>query len=62
MLKEARRKWLEKKMDPFLDYFNYTLPCEDTCPLKYSNARSCQLSFDNQKLFVRFDVPVIDNT
>ena len=63
ILKTAATEWKEGRVyPPLLDYFNYTLPCGDDCPLRFARAQKCWLSDDKKKLFMDFTVPVINRT
>jgi hypothetical protein len=61
--KETTRQWKEKKLHhPFFDLLNFTLPCGDSCPLKYAHAKRCRLSYDKSMMYMVFSTPVINET
>ncbi len=42
IIKEAQRQWRHGNVyGPFLDYFNLTLPCGDSCPTKFAKTGKC---------------------
>ena len=60
-LLESRRQWDEGKVHAGLfDYFNITLPCGKSCPLKFAKPIKCQLSAEKDKLFFDFTVTSIN--
>ncbi|CAL8129351.1 unnamed protein product [Orchesella dallaii] len=63
ILKEADRGWKHGELHaPLLDYFNITLPCGDSCPLRHARAGKCVLSDVKDKIFMDFTSPVINET
>ncbi len=62
-IKEANRKWKQKEVyGPLLDYFNVSIPCGDSCPLKYAKAGKCELSETNDKVFLDFTLPSVNTS
>jgi hypothetical protein len=64
IIKDASRVWKEEGRihPPFLDFFNFTLPCGDECPLKYSRVKSCRLQEEKKTLYVEFTVSAINTS
>jgi len=63
LIKEGRRQWVNHRVyAPLLDYFNFTLPCGDDCPLSYAKPRRCKMSDDSSMLTMTFIVPLINST
>ncbi|CAG7731317.1 unnamed protein product, partial [Allacma fusca] len=59
-LRETRRQWkLGKVNEEFLDYFNITLPCAESCPVQYARSGKCALTEDRSKLYFEFAAPII---
>ncbi|CAG7815633.1 unnamed protein product [Allacma fusca] len=45
MMQQATRLWKLGKVDPdFLDFFNVSLPCGDSCPITLARPRKCTSS------------------
>ncbi|CAG7733176.1 unnamed protein product, partial [Allacma fusca] len=60
VVQEASRKWKSGLVDPaFLEYFNVTLPCGNSCPISLAKAQRCSTSENGEKLLLEFAVPVI---
>ena len=63
LIREANRKWKQDFIHPaFLEYFNFTLPCGEDCPITYATPNSCHLSDDLTEFYLDFDVPIINRT
>jgi hypothetical protein len=63
ILRESVRQWKQGKVyAPLMDYFNFTMPCGDDCPLYLSQAQKCELSEDGTKLYIDFSAPIINQT
>jgi hypothetical protein len=63
IIKETKRQWADNKVyPPFFDYLNYTMPCGQSCPLKFAKGRNCRLSFDKTKLLMDFTTPIVNET
>jgi len=53
------RRWKEHKIDPQLfNLFNVTLPCEDTCPLKYAQPQNCFIDEKEKLIIINFNLRV----
>lgn len=63
LIKEARRQWVRNRVyAPLLDYFNFTMPCGDQCPLEFARPRRCKMSDDGTILTLTFLAPLVNNT
>jgi len=62
VIKEASRRWWTQKRlySPFLDYFNFTLPCGASCPLEFGTPQGCHMTYDRKGLLMTFLLPVIN--
>jgi hypothetical protein len=45
-----------------VNLLNFTLPCGDSCPMRYAKAKRCHISHDRTTLYVDFSTPVINET
>jgi len=63
IIREAARQWKHSEVyAPLLDYFNFTMPCSDDCPIKYAKAGRCELSEERNKLSMNFMVSHVNNS
>lgn len=63
IIKEAQRQWKHGNVyGPFLDYFNLTLPCGDSCPTKFAKTGKCELSEEKDKIFLDLTIPIINQS
>jgi len=61
-IREAARQMRDHKLyAPLFDFFNVTLKCGDSCPLKNAVAKSCYVTHDSSRLYLDFTIPVVDN-
>lgn len=58
--KEAERRWKKKQLyQPSFHHLNFTLRCQENCPLEYGQAKTCKTSYDKTSLYIHFIVPQI---
>src|SRR5207237_10368932 len=63
ILHEAKRQWKAGHVyAQFLDYFNVTMECGDSCPIQFANAKACWLSTSKEKLYMDFTFPFVNST
>ena len=56
-IKDISRNWKKGVVDPkILEIFNFTLNCQDECPLEYAIPQSCTIDRERQILSFTFDV------
>ncbi|XP_035713879.1 uncharacterized protein LOC118438167 [Folsomia candida] len=61
IIREATRQWRRGKVyAPLMDFFNFTLPCGDACPVSFAQSQKCEISDDRTKLYVDFTATEIN--
>jgi len=46
----------------FFDYFNFTLPCQEECPLDYGIFHSCSMTAKEDEILLDFTLPKVDKS
>jgi hypothetical protein len=68
VIQKATRQWRKKKMlSGLMDFLNLKvmrtpLLCDENCHLSLGTAKACHISEDRSKLYMKFDVPLINQT
>jgi len=60
---ETERSWKSGKLhQPFLDYLNFSLPCNFSCPIHLAVPKKCVTSNSFNKIHMEFTVPMVNQS
>lgn len=62
VLKATEKAWKKKEMNSeFFEYLNFTLPCQENCPIDLGRFHSCQMKEERDQILMDFTVPVVNS-
>lgn len=63
ILKQTSRMWKEKKLNAeFMDFFNFSMPCGDKCPINLATPISCAMNNEEDQIHIQFEAPHLNDT